>query len=1138
MGDALHEPHVRKADAELDTIDGAEEPASQPAPVVPKLVPGAGSVDYPELVTVERRHYQISHEIAKGGMGRVLAARDLRLGRAVAIKELLPRHRDAARRFEREARITARLQHPAIIHVYEAGVWNGGDPFYAMTKVSGRSLDKVVAERKTLAERLALVPNVIAVADALAYAHNERIIHRDLKPSNILVGAFGETVVIDWGLAKDLGGPVDPVESLQLRARPSPEPDETNAGSIVGTPAYMPPEQARGESVDQRADVYALGALLYHVLVGAPPYTGASSAAVLEQVKAKPAVPVREREPGAPPDLVAIVDKAMARHRRDRYSDADELAHDLKRFQTGQLVAARGYSKLELLTRWLRRFRVPLAITTIALVALGVMGVVFVNRIVHEKHKEQQRRNTLLEDRGRTHLLAGHAGRALAYLVGAAHDGSVGGARGFLIADAMRPFEAHIAEFASTGAGRLGMTHSADGKHVVTIVDGSIVSHANGVARTFGSSTRIVLLDPGGADRSGRGTRQPRIIAIGHDHVIRIWTLEGLPVRELRGHTETILDAQLGPGETLVTASADGTARTWDLATGETRRSDCHKPGGSPVTAARFSPAGTNVVSASLDNTMCIWNALDGKVISPMHGHSQRVNTIRWKRLTENPACQQRTKADAAGDRATCALVLTASDDGTARLWDPIAGKSVIAPLTHESGGIASAELSADGERIVTAGADHAVHVWKIPDELPKDAPATKAKHLFKLAGHDSIVETAVFSPDDTRIATGDRDGKAKVWDAETGQLLATFEHAKVVHTVAFTTDGTQLLTASGDGSVRVWDISRGAAKRSRDLDSVVHAIAVAPNGSIAIGTDDSRVTIWRRLSPVGEALPDAAPEVLRDHDSRVYALAFSPDGTQLVSAGDDTFAIVWTAGTRRKLDGHLATVRAVAFSPDAWTIATAGDEGIVRLWDATNGKLVSAIPHGSRLVSLVYSPDGTLVALDDKGRMSTCTIGWCMPLLETTDARAIAFRRDGKQLVVADDTETRIYAVDHGVVDEASSVRLDGSTGNARAVAFTPDHSRVITAGADGVAQIWDASKGTLIGKRVQRDAITSLALTADGRFLWVGTENKTVQAWDIRVETRSADELEEFVERIPWQLDDDDVVRLKPEGDRDGKR
>ena len=236
--------------------------------------------DYPDLIEVARDHYVIGEEIAKGGMGRVVEARDLRLGRAVAIKELLPRNRDAARRFEREARITAKLQHPSIINIHEAGVWAGGEPFYAMTKVAGRSLDKVVAERATLIERLGLLPNVIAVADALAYAHSQNVIHRDLKPSNVLVGEFGESVVIDWGLAKDLGGALDPAMSLSLKQ----QPEETLSGSVVGTPAYMPPEQARGEPVDQRADVYALGALLYHVLVGGPPYTGHRSKDVLAQV--------------------------------------------------------------------------------------------------------------------------------------------------------------------------------------------------------------------------------------------------------------------------------------------------------------------------------------------------------------------------------------------------------------------------------------------------------------------------------------------------------------------------------------------------------------------------------------------------------------------------------------------------------------------------------------------------------------------------------------------------------------------------------------------------------------------------------------------------------------------------------------
>jgi eukaryotic-like serine/threonine-protein kinase len=294
MGDAVRDGDVHAADPE-DTIDAAAsrpEPGGMPAAIV------AATRDYQELIPVERHHYAITREMARGGIGRVFEARDLRLGRQVAIKELLPRNRDAARRFEREARITARLQHPAIIHVYEAGTWPGGEPFYVMPLVSGRSLDTVVAEKKTLEDRLGLLPNVIAVADALAYAHNANVIHRDLKPANVLVGEFGETVVIDWGLAKDLGVYSDPTESLQMRLRATAE--ETMSGSVVGTPAYMPPEQARGDAVDQRADVYALGALLYKVLCGAAPYEGKSSIEVVELVKAQAPVPVQDREPDAP----------------------------------------------------------------------------------------------------------------------------------------------------------------------------------------------------------------------------------------------------------------------------------------------------------------------------------------------------------------------------------------------------------------------------------------------------------------------------------------------------------------------------------------------------------------------------------------------------------------------------------------------------------------------------------------------------------------------------------------------------------------------------------------------------------------------------------------------------------------------
>ena len=149
------------------------------------------------LPTVDRKHYRLDRELAVGGMGRIFTARDRRLGRPVAVKEVLVQAEAFVARFEREAKLTARLQHPGIVTIYEAGRWPSGEQFYAMRLVSGRPLENVIAETATLQERLALLPRVLAIAEALAYAHAERIIHRDLKPANVLVGDFGETVVID-----------------------------------------------------------------------------------------------------------------------------------------------------------------------------------------------------------------------------------------------------------------------------------------------------------------------------------------------------------------------------------------------------------------------------------------------------------------------------------------------------------------------------------------------------------------------------------------------------------------------------------------------------------------------------------------------------------------------------------------------------------------------------------------------------------------------------------------------------------------------------------------------------------------------------------------------------------------------------
>ena len=383
-------PAASAAGTEPTLAAGSETPAASAGAVTP-LVRAARGEDYRELVPVDPQHYVVGDEIAKGGMGRILAARDRRLGRPVAIKELLIATGDLRARFEREARITATLQHPAIVSILEAGAWPSGEPFFAMKLVVGESLDKAVKARTSLAERLGLLPNVIAAVDALAYAHTRRVIHRDLKPANILVGEFGETVVIDWGLAKDLS---EPNGTPEIAVGPYRDPaqavGETLAGSVMGTPAYMPIEQAQGQPLDERADVYALGALLYHVLCGHPPHVGDTANAVLHKVIHEPVAPIATRVPGVPPDLVTIVTKAMAHDAADRYPTANELADDLKKFQTGQLVGSHHYSLGELVRRWLRRHRAEVSVAIAALTVLVVLGALAVRRILHAEHVAEE----------------------------------------------------------------------------------------------------------------------------------------------------------------------------------------------------------------------------------------------------------------------------------------------------------------------------------------------------------------------------------------------------------------------------------------------------------------------------------------------------------------------------------------------------------------------------------------------------------------------------------------------------------------------------------------------------------------------------------------------------------------------------
>ena len=321
---------------------------------------------------------------AQGGLGEVLAAHQEELDRTVALKRIRPDklHDTARRRFLREAAITARLQHPGIVPIYGLGQDEDG-PFYTMPFIEGQTLQEAIDAfhgdeslrrdpgRRALKFR-GLLQQFIAVCNTMAYAHDQGVIHRDLKPSNIMLGPYGETLVMDWGLAKRLGTDEAGGEADGDAPSPSPSPDALTAtGAVLGTPHYMSPEQARGEPASPASDVFSLGLVLYAILTGKSPYADAvlQGADLQGAVREAAVVPPRRRDPGLPGALEAICLKALAARPEDRYSSPRALADDLSKWLADEPVGAYREPFSERARRWMKRNRT--AVTGAAVAAAG-----------------------------------------------------------------------------------------------------------------------------------------------------------------------------------------------------------------------------------------------------------------------------------------------------------------------------------------------------------------------------------------------------------------------------------------------------------------------------------------------------------------------------------------------------------------------------------------------------------------------------------------------------------------------------------------------------------------------------------------------------------------------------------------------
>ncbi|MEX0701339.1 MAG: protein kinase [Planctomycetales bacterium] len=382
--------------------------ASQPTVRSNVSPPAASPVAVPaEHPALELRYHHLRFH-ALGGLGCIFRAADEKLHRDVALKFIRP---EAAgnpvhnERFHVEAEVTARLDHPGVVPVYGIGRTAEGQPFYAMRFIQGETLDEAIRrfhggepagnkfQRRSLEFRT-LLNQFVALCNTIGYAHNRGIVHRDIKPANVMLGRYGETVVLDWGLAMPVGRDERARASGEQTLLPTSGSDSgTSSGSGAGTPAYMSPEQARGElQVGPASDVYSLGTTLYKLLTGRAPFRGNSLNEILQEVRDGSFISPREVDPRVPPGLEAICLKAMAFEPRERYAGAVDLARDVEKWLADEPLAVYAEPVSGRLLRWARRHRGSTFVGLAALVAIVVVASLAAWRLGRLANRERDAR--------------------------------------------------------------------------------------------------------------------------------------------------------------------------------------------------------------------------------------------------------------------------------------------------------------------------------------------------------------------------------------------------------------------------------------------------------------------------------------------------------------------------------------------------------------------------------------------------------------------------------------------------------------------------------------------------------------------------------------------------------------------------
>lgn len=983
--------------------------------------------------------------LGSGGMGCVYEARQHAPARSVAVKVM----RDGAvsptqlRRFEYEAEVLGRLEHPGIARVYLVGTARVGPvtvPYIVMELVpEARIVTRFCAESGWAARpRLELMRRICA---AVAHGHQKGVIHRDLKPGNILVDAAGTAKVIDFGVARSTTEEHAPHTML------------TDVGQVVGTLHYMSPEQLGGRcgDVDARSDVHALGLVLYELLVGSRPYDlrGRSPleaaqmivaaeppimAAVAEAVRSDRSISRDDAR-----SLGAVVARCLEKRPEDRYQTAADVEAELGRWLAGEPVVARPPGLGRAVGRLARRHRVAAtaAAGVLLAVVLAVVGIgafaLRAERSAAAARAQLYRATVLLAADARDRGAIDEAAR----LVGVAGELP-------LSDEASRPFELTCLTASLDESAAVLARHEGSVRATAWSPDGTLVAAA--------TATGAVRLVPSGvaAPRSARGAA----VLAGHGR--EVWCLAWSP-----------------DGRRLATASADESTKIWDVATGTELH--CLRGHGGTVYGVAFSPDGKRLATGGRDGTARIWNA--------------------------DTAAQELVVGGTAGTvYAVCfspdgAVLATASKDGAVRLWDA-ATAALQDTLVGPQAWAFSVCFSPAGDRLASAAQDGAVRIW----DVGRSRVEAVLRHPFK-------ANAAAFVDGGRHIVTVTDDCLVRWWDVDTQTEIARRHgHAGGIWSIAAAPDGRWLATGADDATVRLWSTDF-ACDPVVDAGGKIVAAASDPRGmGVALGTDEGiafmtlpdvrlaarRQAAGRRVNdlcffaagsrlvaacddglvticdrPTAGEAEAGAERSMKLHSRRVYSVDVDRHGARLATTGEDRAAKVWDLATvdtdaaPRAVCKHPRRVLCGRFAPDSATLFTACEDRIARAWDLATGR-------------------ETKQFIGHEG-----PVNW------------LAVSADGRRLVTASsDATVRLWDAARGV----PLFTFRGPSRQVRKVAFTADESRVIGVGDDGAAHMWDVASGEAVCVlRGHADQVWGLAVAPDGATAITAAWDGTARVWGL---------------------------------------